>query len=199
MRKAHLFNLLRPVYRMGPLSRADLAAMTKVAPSHVSVSIRGALERGFLVERGFVPSNGGRPRVLLEANPGFAKLVGIDIGRFHTRIVATDFVGNVLDYKWFPTEPLKGKDHLLQAVHDEVKSSMTRFPGIAAIGISHSGVVDPARCFSGPWSRVGKTRLSGKSSKMCMACPCSSRGMVSAPWPSRNSALGTAGGCETLC
>jgi len=143
MRKAHLFNLLRPVYRMGPLSRADLAAMTKVAPSHVSVSIRGALERGFLVERGFVPSNGGRPRVLLEANPGFAKLVGIDIGRFHTRIVATDFVGNVLDYKWFPTEPLKGKDHLLQAVHDEVKSSMTRFPGIAAIGISHSGVVDP--------------------------------------------------------
>ncbi len=143
MRKAELFNLLQPVYRMGPLSRADLAEMTKVAPSHVSVLIRRALERGYLVERGFAPSNGGRRRVLLEANPGFAKLVGIDIGRFHTRIVVTDFVGKVLAYKWLPTEPLKGKEQVLEAVHDLVKSFMARFPGIAAIGISHSGVVDP--------------------------------------------------------
>jgi predicted NBD/HSP70 family sugar kinase len=117
--------------------------MTKIAPSHISVLILRALKRGYIIERGFVPSTGGRPRVLLETNPAFAKLVGIDIGRFHTRIVVTDFMGNILAYKWLPTEPVKGKDHLLQVIHDEVKSSMTRYPGIAAIGISHSGVVDP--------------------------------------------------------
>jgi len=128
---------------MGPLSRADLAAMTKVAPSHVSVSIRKALERGYLVERGFVPSNGGRPRVLLEANPGFAKLVGVDIGRTHIRIVVTDFVGTILSHKSLPTETFKGKDHVLQVVHDALKSQLAQFPGIAGIGMTHSGVIDP--------------------------------------------------------
>jgi len=105
--------------------------------------MREALNRGFLIERGSVPSGGGRRRILLEANPAFAKLIGVDIGRNHTRIVVTDFVSKVLAYKWLPTEPFKGKDHLLQVVHDEVKSKLAQFPDVAAIGISHSGVIDP--------------------------------------------------------
>lgn len=116
--------------------------MTKVAPSHVSVLIRRAIEKGYLVEQGSIPSNGGRRRVLLATDPGFARLLGIDIGRFHTRVVVTDFAGNVLAYKWMPTEPLRGKDLLLAAIHAEVRSSLAGFPGVAAIGISHSGVVD---------------------------------------------------------
>ena len=143
MRKANPLNLLRLVYRMGPLARADLAEMTKVAPSHVSVWIRRALNSGHLVERGVAPSSGGRPRILLEANPDFVQLLGVDIGRFHIRIVVTDFVGKVLTYRWLPTESFKGKDHLLQVVHDEVKSQLVQFPKVAAIGISHSGVIDP--------------------------------------------------------
>lgn len=143
MRKATPFEILRLVYTSGPLSRTDLAEMTKVAPSHVSVLTREALNRGFLIERGSMPSAGGRRRVLLEANPDFAKLIGVDIGRDHTRIVVTDFASKVLAYKWHSTEPFKGKDHLLQVVHDEVKSQLVQFPNVAAIGISISAVVDP--------------------------------------------------------
>jgi predicted NBD/HSP70 family sugar kinase len=143
MRKATPFEILRLVRTSGPLSRTDLAEMTEVALSHISVLTREALNRGFLIERGSVPSASGRRRVLLEANPDFAKLIGVDIGRDHTRIVVTDFASSVLAYKWLPTEPFKGKDHLLQVVHDEVKSQLVQFPDVAAIGISHSGVVDP--------------------------------------------------------
>jgi N-acetylglucosamine repressor len=143
MRKADPFNWLKPVYTMAPLSRGALAEMTKVTPSRISVVIRQALNRGLLVERGFTPSKGGRPRILLQANPDFAKLIGIDIGRFHIRFVITDFVGKVLNYDWLPTEPSKGKNHLLLVVHEKLKSQLAQCPEIAAIGISHSGVIDP--------------------------------------------------------
>jgi predicted NBD/HSP70 family sugar kinase len=89
------------------------------------------------------PSKGGRRRVLLEIKPELAKLVGIDIGRAHIRFVVTDFTGNILTYKWLPTEPHKGKDHVLRAVHIELGSLLKQFAAIGAIGISHSGVIDP--------------------------------------------------------
>jgi predicted NBD/HSP70 family sugar kinase len=143
MRKTDPFNWLKPVYTMAPLSRADLAEMTNVTPSHVSVVIRQALNRGLVVEQGFAPSSGGRPRILLQANPEFAKLIGIDIGRAHIRFVITDFVGTVLNYDRLPTQAFKGKEHLLRVVNEKLRCQLTQFPTIAAIGISHSGVIDP--------------------------------------------------------
>ena len=143
MRKSDLFNLLGPIYTEGPFSRSDLAEMTNIAPSHVGVLTRKALNDGYIIENGFAPSSGGRRRVLLAANPSFARLIGVDVGRAHIRIVVTDFVGKVVDYKWLPTETFKGKDHVLRLVCDELKARLSTFPGVAAIGITHSGVIDP--------------------------------------------------------
>jgi len=143
MRKTNPFDWLRRVYVTGPLSRADLAEIENVTPGHVGVVIRQALNRGLLVEGGPAPSNGGRPRILLQTNPDFAKLIGIDIGRARIRFVITDFVGKLLHYDWLPTGSFTGKDHLLRVVHDKLKSHLAQFPEIAAIGISHSGVIDP--------------------------------------------------------
>ena len=125
------------------MSRSDLAEMMNIAPSHVGVLTRKALNDGYLIEDGFAPSQGGRRRVLLKANPNFAKLIGVDIGRARIRIVVTDFVGKTLNYKWLPTETFKGKDHVLRAVCDELKAQLSLFPSVAAIGITHSGVIDP--------------------------------------------------------
>ncbi len=155
MRKARVFDILRLVYTSGPLSRTDLAEMTTVAPSHISVLTRRALDQGLLIERGSVPSKGlrrqdgialsksGRRRVLLEANPDFTQLAGVDIGRTHIRVVVTDFQGNTLAHKWLPSEADRGREHLLHTVHEEIESQRAKFPGVAAIGISHSGVIDP--------------------------------------------------------
>ena len=143
MRKSDLFNLLRPIYTEGPLSRSDLSEMTTLAPSHVGVLTRKALNDGYLIEDGFAPSNGGRRRVLLKANPDYATLIGVDIGRARIRIVVTDFVGRVINYKWLPTETFKGKDYVLRVVCDELKFQHSQYPKAAAIGVTHSGVIDP--------------------------------------------------------
>lgn len=142
MRKIDPINLLRLVYTGGPLSRTDLAKKAKVAPSYVSAIVSKAQARGLILETGFLPSRGGRRMILLGINPGLAQLVGIDIGRWNLRIVVTDFVGNTLDYKCLASESSKGKDHLLQVVHEALKSLLRQHPAIAAIGISSSGVID---------------------------------------------------------
>ena len=117
--------------------------MVNVAPSLVGVLVRKALDSGCLVEDGFAPSKGGRRPILLRPNPDFAKVIGVSIGRSHTCVVVTDFASTVLTRKWLPTETLRGKDHVLQVVHGEVKTQLAQFPGVAAIGITHSGVIDP--------------------------------------------------------
>jgi predicted NBD/HSP70 family sugar kinase len=142
MKRADQLNLLKLIYTSGPLSRAALSRMTNIAPSQVTVVIREALRRGLLVEQGFAPSTGGRRQILLEANPSMAQLIGIDIGRFHIRTTVTDFTGKILAYNWLPTEPSKGRDRVLHVVHEEIRSKRQEFPKIAAIGISHSGVID---------------------------------------------------------
>jgi predicted NBD/HSP70 family sugar kinase len=143
LRKIDPFDVLRPVYTKGPTSRSDLAEMLNLAPSLVGDLIRKALDDGILIEDGFAPSKGGRRPILLKANPDYAKLIGVDIGRSRTRVVVADFASTVLTWKGLPTETSKGKDHVLEVVLSELKSHLARFPGVSAIGIAHSGVISP--------------------------------------------------------
>lgn len=142
MRKIDPYELLVSIYKLGAVSRVDLAQMAGVAPSHVGGLIREAIRDGLLIESGFVPSTGGRRKVLLEVNGDVAQLMGIDIGRSNTAIVITDFAGKVVSHEWFPTVPSRGKEGLLEELHQQVKARLDRFPKVAAIGIAHSGVVD---------------------------------------------------------
>jgi predicted NBD/HSP70 family sugar kinase len=143
MRKIDPFDVLRPVYAEGSLARTDLAEKLNVAPSLVGDLIRKALDCELVVEHGSAPSKGGRRPILLQANPEYANLIGVDIGRLKTCVVVTDFVGAVLSQRSFPTETAKGKEHVLALVHEELKSQICRFPRVAAIGVTLSGVIHP--------------------------------------------------------
>src|SRR5262245_52299662 len=91
--KGHHFSLLEALYTIGPLSRADLAERSNLAPSQVSALIKKAFRSGLIVEGGVSPSNGGRPRILLQPNPDFAQLIGVDLGRTRIRFMVADFAG----------------------------------------------------------------------------------------------------------
>jgi len=142
MKKAGVFDFLRLIYTGECTSRTELGQKMEVAPSKLCDIVAEALSRGLLVECGLAQSKRGRRRVLLGINPELAQLVGIEIGRWHTRIACTDFVGNTLDYQELASETSKGKDRLLQVAHQAIKRLLLRYPRVAAIGISHSGVID---------------------------------------------------------
>ena len=60
--------------------RQELIDATGLSQASVSNVVRELLDEGIVIETGSVGSDGGRPRVLLEINPDYGYVIGVDIG-----------------------------------------------------------------------------------------------------------------------
>jgi len=141
-RTLDLADFLSFIYSGTDISRRSLVEKTQFAPSYITTVVRNLLRRGLLLERGSVPSKGGRRRVLLEVNPELAHLVGVEIGTANCRIVVTDFTGRVLSFKKFPSQVSNCKDRTLDLIHQEMQGILKQDGRIGGIGIAQSGVID---------------------------------------------------------
>jgi predicted NBD/HSP70 family sugar kinase len=130
-------NLLRTD---GPMSRADLARRTGLAPSALTQRIRDLIDEGLVTETGKGESSTGRPPTLVSLNPNYASAVGVKIERTRLRAARVNLAGTVraryeIDFDPFP-EPLELISLLEKAVEH---LNSTRILGV---GISVSGFVD---------------------------------------------------------
>lgn len=140
--ESRLQDILDLIYARGQISRAGLAKELNLSPSYVSLMVRELLANGSLCEQGDAPSSGGRRGRFLQINPELANLIGIDIGTVHCRMAVTDFLGNIRAFKKFRSRAEQGPELLLQSIHHEIQSYRREFPGIKALGVAQSGVVE---------------------------------------------------------
>src|SRR3984957_4194940 len=82
--------LLWPLYLGSYRSRLELSEMTGLSPASVSNVVRELLDEGVLIEAGSVDSDGGRPRVLLQMNPEYGYVIGVDIGETRVEVELFD-------------------------------------------------------------------------------------------------------------
>ncbi|MQM24038.1 ROK family transcriptional regulator [Glycomyces albidus] len=82
--------LLRTLYFDGPLTRRDLAPATDLSTATVSNATAELIAEGILREAGKVDSDGGRPHILLDVDPGHALVVGVDVGETHVQVELLD-------------------------------------------------------------------------------------------------------------
>ncbi len=80
---------------LGPISRAELARRTALAPSTVSAIVADLMRAGLIVERTGEPvpavgAKGGRPAIRLALHRSAGAAVGIDLGKRHLRIAVAD-------------------------------------------------------------------------------------------------------------
>jgi len=80
LRRRNRSTLLSTLFFEGPLSRYELGRRTGLSAATVSNVVGEMIDDGLVVEAGLVESDGGRPRVLLRVNPGYANVIGIDVG-----------------------------------------------------------------------------------------------------------------------
>ncbi|MDQ1485943.1 MAG: hypothetical protein QOJ62_1636 [Actinomycetota bacterium] len=80
LRKSNRASALAAVYLDGPMTRLEIAAAAGVSPATVSNLVGELLEQGVLIEAGAEESDGGRPSVLLQVNPEYGFVVGVDVG-----------------------------------------------------------------------------------------------------------------------
>jgi predicted NBD/HSP70 family sugar kinase len=82
--------LLSSLYLADPQSRQDLTRTTGLSQGTVSTVVAEMIEEGLVVEAGLVESDGGRPRTLLQVNPGYAHVIGVDVGETGVRAEVFD-------------------------------------------------------------------------------------------------------------
>ena len=68
----------------------DLSEATGLSAASVSNVIRELIDEGIVAEAGSVDSDGGRPRVLLQINPDYGYVIGVDVGETRVQVELFD-------------------------------------------------------------------------------------------------------------
>ncbi len=73
-----------------PCSRQDLSWATGLSTASVSNVVREFIAEGIVTEAGLVDSDGGRPRALLQMDPDYGRVIGVDVGETRIRVEMFD-------------------------------------------------------------------------------------------------------------
>jgi predicted NBD/HSP70 family sugar kinase len=133
--------VLNYVREKGPISRAEIAQITALQRSTISLIVDELKVNG-LIEEVSGESSGGRPPILLSLRTAYPVAIGVDIGTARTVVAASDLAGRVLEQEEFDTHPEANKtiDNVIKSARKFIlKSSGT----IEGIGVSLPGLVDP--------------------------------------------------------
>jgi predicted NBD/HSP70 family sugar kinase len=90
LRRVNRAAVLRRLLQDGPLNRVTLGQLTGLSGGSITNVTAALLEEGLVVEVGREESDGGRPRVLLQVNPKFGVVLGVEVGETRIRVDAFD-------------------------------------------------------------------------------------------------------------
>lgn len=132
--------ILNYVREEGPISRADIAKITELQRSTVSLIVDELLEAD-MVEEVYGESSGGRPPQLLSLKASKAVALGIDLGKTRTVVGTSDLSGRLIEMKEFPTSPdfETSINNILDAANYYINKNGGSIEGI---GISVPGLVE---------------------------------------------------------
>src|SRR5579859_7917475 len=133
LRRENRAAVLWSLYFNRPGSRQDLSAATGLSPASVTNVVRELLDDGIVTEAGSEDSDGGRPRVLLDINPDYGHLIGVDIGETRVRVELFNLAMTERAKAEYPLNPAEHQ------VGDAVRAVQT---GLSAV--LTDGGVDPA-------------------------------------------------------
>jgi len=141
--------LLRMIWNLRRVSRADLARHADISRSTVSELVKDLLQTGLVAEIGAGPSRGGRRPIVLEFQDEAFGILGVDIGAAHVAVALTDLRGRVLAWKqaWHPVrDDPEGTRQLVSELSDACLAQWGGGTGrLVGVGIAVPSPVDPAR------------------------------------------------------
>jgi predicted NBD/HSP70 family sugar kinase len=139
--------LLSSLYFDQPRSRHDLSETTGLSPASVSNVVRELIDEGIVAEAGSVDSDGGRPRVLLQVNPDYGYVIGVDVGETRVQVELLDLMMTErakADYSLDPRE--HGADVIVEAILSGLDAVMANgsvsSSAVLGIGVGVSGIVE---------------------------------------------------------
>lgn len=137
-------DLLQLVRKTGPVSRTELARLSGLAVSTVSLRIEELIASGLIEEAGDGRSSGGRRPRLLRISSGGGVAVAADLGSQHARLSVVDMAGLELAGDEVPIAFDDGPEVVLTAVADRLaEMARERNATVLGVGMGLPGPVEP--------------------------------------------------------
>ncbi|WUH94924.1 ROK family protein [Streptomyces sp. NBC_00433] len=154
--------MLTRLYLHGAASRFDLMKATGLSSATVSNVVTDLVADGLVAEAGLLDSDGGRPRTLLEVRPGYAQVVGVDIGETHVQVGLFDWTLDTVATATYPMDEGRPEPavlaELVRAGIEEVTAKAGADPAaLLGVGVGVPGAVLPDGLVHAPtlgWSDV---------------------------------------------
>lgn len=137
--------VLSTIYRLGEVSRVDVARQTGLTRTTVSEVVGRFIQEGLVVETGVSPSRGGKPAILLRVDDDARHLVGVDLANSAFRGAVVNLRGKIVQRLSLPIQERDG-DAALSLTFNLIDRllQMTDRP-ILGIGVGTPGLMDPVQ------------------------------------------------------
>ncbi len=146
LRRVNRGAVLRRLFLEGPLNRVALAQLTGLSSGSVTNVTSALLEEGLIAEVGLEESDGGRPRVLLQVNPEFGGIVGVEVGETCIRVEAFDMrmrVAGMADVNLHPQH--HDADVVIEQINVAIEKLQAQFNAegrrLIGVGVALPGIV----------------------------------------------------------
>lgn len=138
--------ILTIIREKGPISRAEIAKVTRLTPPTVSNFVKELLQTGIIIEQSLGESSGGRKPTMLTLNSSMFHVIGLDVGSHHLKAALTNINGKIIRKEIIPIPAGVTKEALLTLMTDSI-NQIKREAGvieenIIGIGVAMHGIVD---------------------------------------------------------
>ncbi|MBZ0310318.1 MAG: ROK family transcriptional regulator [Anaerolineae bacterium] len=140
------YKVVEAIRQRGPLSRTDIADEIGYSRSKITSVVNSLTSTKILQEVGDGESSGGRRPRVLNFNPDFGYVVGIDMGATSMDITLANFKGSILDRQYIPMDVREGPDVILglirKVVLERLESCQIPIDKVYGFGIGVPGPVE---------------------------------------------------------
>lgn len=106
--------ILNHLRQRGPKSRADLSRELSISFPTVSSNVKALIDSDYIKEVGVGDNSLGRKSTLLAFNEERGYVIGVDLGRFKTRIMMTNLSGRIIVNYCESTNVSEGSEAMIQ-------------------------------------------------------------------------------------
>ncbi len=147
LRKSNRSRALWQIFLNGPLTRQEVGMLAELSPATVSNLVAALETEGVVAEVGLEDSNGGRPRGLLQVNPKYGYVIGVDVGETAFLVELFDFGLRVCARHASVTDmtvldPGDAVDHIVAGIEAVIAESGVDAGAILGIGVAVPGLVE---------------------------------------------------------
>ncbi|ADL41890.1 ROK family protein [Caldicellulosiruptor obsidiansis OB47] len=138
--------ILKTILDNKMISRAKISRLVDLNKATVSNLTDELIKEGYIVEKGYGKSKGGRRPVLLQVNKDVGSIIGIDLGVDYIHVILSNFIGEIIFEEYVNIKMEEPKEKLLNLLFDMIEKAIDKAPptpkGILGIGIGVPGIVE---------------------------------------------------------